>query len=162
MARRTLAQRVSARQTPHSEQARNETRRLHDGNQVFRCRRFENRPTDVRPAPATRKRWNHPDSRCGDEKQRRTGVSRPVNSQRKAAIFLMKRKQTGPASEISCHLCNRGRGRRGADPLRGVIGVAWAARASMFTHEATAVTRLSSSIVGMGQRILSFSDNPDH
>jgi hypothetical protein len=42
------------------------------------------------------------------------------------------------------------------------ISVARSAPVSMFTFEGTAVTRLTSSIVGMGQRILSFSDNPDH
>jgi len=46
--------------------------------------------------------------------------------------------------------------------MAGAICVARSAPVSMFTFEATAITRLSSSIVGMGQRILSFSDNPDH
>lgn len=46
--------------------------------------------------------------------------------------------------------------------MAGAICVARSAPVSMFTLEATAITRLSSSIVGMGQRILSFSDNPDH
>ena len=76
--------------------------------------------------------------------------------------FLTEGKQIGPREKISCHLCNRGRGRHAAEPLAGAICVARSAPVSMFTFEATAITRLSSSIVGMGQRILSFSDNPDH
>ena len=48
------------------------------------------------------------------------------------------------------------------DPPGGVIGVARPTLVSMFSFEDTVVIRQSSSIVGMGQRILSFSDNPDH
>ncbi|WP_394688613.1 hypothetical protein [Hoeflea sp.] len=42
-----------------------------------------------------------------------------------------------------------------------LIGVARRKLASMFDPEVRAVIRLSSSIVGMGQGMLSFSENPD-
>jgi len=47
------------------------------------------------------------------------------------------------------------------EPARRSICVARPALVSMFIFEAKAGNRLSSSIVGMGQGMLSFSDNPD-
>ena len=94
----------------------------------------------------------HPGLGQKSSNQLRIFCSGGGNRARKAPIFLTNGKQTGRRDGVSCLLCNRVGSRHGVNPVQPVIIVARAAPASMFIFEATAVTRLSSSIVGMGQK----------
>ena len=104
---------------------------------------------------------NHLHASAFRSKQSKTGGFWRGRVGRYRLDSLMGGKESGAWPLISCHLCNSPRGRRCACSSSRLIGVAWRRLASMFNPEVKAGIRLSSSIVGMGQGMLSFSENPD-